>query len=321
MTMNVYEIITDKILGQLRKGIVPWSRPWRTDGLAPTNAVSKREYRGINIFLLAAAQAELGPDATPYWLSYNQAKALGGNVKKGSKATMVVFWKIFDGKSKDDDGEEGEEKGGRKSLMLRYYNVFNLSQCEGLDKLAEKWKERVAGKDKDAPKPIKPVKRAENIIKNFPAPKVSIKHEKQSRAFYRLSSDSITMPPVDMFKSKEGYYSTLFHEITHSTGHPKRLDRISEDDALTGGFGSKPYAREELVAEMGAAFLCGEAGITPNIENSASYIGSWLSALANDHKLVVIAAQRAQKAADYVLGRVQETAKEKDNSRAIGGAA
>lgn len=296
---QVYDIVTEKVIAALESGNAPWSRPWTVEGLSPANLVSKRAYRGVNVFLLAVRGMELGVEVTPWWLTYNQAKEMGGNVRKGEKGTMVVFWKRTEYKVEADDSDtvdDVNEDGTvtRQSFLLRYYTVFNLCQCEGIP----------AGKVPAKPKgkKIPPVKRAESIVKHFPAPAPSITHAEQPRAFFRPSTDSIVMPKRSQFNSVEGYYGTLFHEMTHATGMEKRLNRPGFDKGLAAAFGSPEYAKEELVAEMGAALLCGVAGIDPNVDNSAAYLRGWIKALENDKRLVVVAAQQAQKAADWVLG-------------------
>jgi antirestriction protein ArdC len=223
--------------------------------------------------------------ASPFWLSFKQAQEMGGHVKRGEKSMPVVFWKWLE---VEKDGEK------QRIPLLRYYSVFNASQCEGITvpTIGETSREH------------SPVKAAENIVAAMPK-RPEIKHG-LDRAFYSPAADFVGMPNPEQFKSTEDYYSVLFHELTHSTGSQDRLCRkgIAGSEGEWSSFGSTPYAKEELVAEMGAAFLCGESGIVERtIDNSAAYVASWLDRLKNDAKLVVQAAAQAQKAADFILNR------------------
>src|SRR5947207_1807841 len=199
---SVYEILTSRILAELENGVVPWSKPWRT--LPPANLVSKKPYRGINVFLLA-----LQGYGSQYWLTFNQAKQLGGNVRKGEHGTKIVFWKFDKFETETADGETEE----RRSAFLRYYTVFNLEQTEGLKALL-------------ALPPAFPIESAESIVQGMPNPPA---FEQDARAAYIPSCDTVTMPSRTAFDSQAEYYSTLFHELTHSTGHAKRLAREGFD--------------------------------------------------------------------------------------------
>ncbi len=296
---KVYEVISSQIVEQLERGVVPWARPWKVDGLAPSNLVSRRPYRGINVFLLGFRAA-----STPWWLTFRQANALGGAVRAGERSTPVILWRWIDRRGREVEGKDtGVHNGWRRGdriPVLRYYSVFNLDQTEGIDPAKAPSTEACA---------LAEVPTAEEIVASFPDPP-AIEHRAQPRAFYRPATDSVTMPPRAAFDRTEGYYSTLFHELTHATGHAKRLARPSFDKNHAAPFGSEPYAREELVAELGAAFLCGEAGIAPDIPNSTAYIDHWRQHLSRDSRLVVTAAQQAQRAADYVLGRASRAPEE-----------
>jgi len=271
---SVYEIVTDQVIQQLESGVAPWRKPWRT--LPPANLVSKKPYRGINVFLLAFAGY-----GSQYWLTYRQAQALGGNVRRGEHGTKIVFWKCNTRETETADGEIEE----RKSAFLRYYTVFNLEQTEGLKALLRL-------------PPAFPIESAEEIVKGMPNPPA---FEQDSRAAYIPSRDTVTMPSRAAFDSQAEYYSTLFHELTHSTGHAKRVGR--EGIEKIQPFGSEDYSKEELVAEMGSAMLCGVAGIEQaTISNSAAYLRSWINRLKADSRLVVSAARAAQEAADYIRG-------------------
>lgn len=276
MKRDVYQIVTDRIVGLLEAGTVPWHRPWRSRNLWPQNMVTRKPYRGINQFLLCAAKYP-----SPFWLTFRQVHLFGGSVKKGEKSFPVVFWKRYK--------EEGNDEA-RPIPFLRYYSVFNVAQCEGFDVLA------LPGIE-PSPK-FERIERCEKVVSAMPKAPV-IKHQ-GSRACYSPSADEISIPVPESFESLESYYSTLFHELTHSTGHLSRLNR--KEVAQPGRFGSEPYSREELVAEMGAAFLCGHCEIeNKTVDQSASYIQSWLNRLKDDRKLVVHAAAAAQKACDFIL--------------------
>ncbi len=279
--MKAYEIITQKIIERLEKGDIPWHKPWSVQQGMPKNLITKKEYRGINVFLLASNHYP-----SPYWLTYKQAKDLGGNVRQGEKGTPVVFWKWLSITEKED-----EKETEKQIPFLRYYTVFNVAQCDG-------FQDKVPGLKQSE---FNPIERCEQIVNNY-AGKPEI--QPSDRAWYSPSLDKIGIPPASLFNNPEEYYSTLFHEMTHSTGHASRLDRSGIKDVSP--FGSKSYSQEELVAEMGAAFLCGNAAIeNKTIDNSAAYIQGWLRKLSNDKKCVIIAAAQAQKAADYILGETK----------------
>lgn len=284
MAFDLYQEITDQIVGMLDQGVVPWRSPILGRGTAghPQNLESLKPYRGINVFLLAVT-AHFKGYGSSYWVTFNQAKAHGGTVKKGEKSSMVVFWKQYETKDKDT----GEDT---TIPVLRYYNVFNVEQCDG-----------IAAPDAVPFDPIefKPVAAAENLVKGF-ADGPRIEHGGK-QAFYLPQSDLVRLPEATHFTSSEEYYSTLFHELAHSTGHSKRLDRKLDSDPKP--FGSADYGKEELIAEMAAAFLCGDVGIRPAvIENQTAYIGSWLKQIKQDKKLVIAAACAGQKAADWIRG-------------------
>jgi len=285
--MNTYEIVTERIINLLERGVIPWRRPWAATGL-PRNLVSKKSYRGVNSFLLAATKY-----VSPYWLTLKQANQLGGSVRKGEHGEIVIFWKVegVDEADRDMANIEGNEIG-RRRLLLRFYRVWNLEQCAlpqaVLDKLPMIETHR-----------HDPIEAAEKIIAGMPN-RPAIRYE-GSKAYYNSATDQITLPPRELFTSAEEFYGTLDHELVHAVGAPKRLNRESITEAAP--FGSPVYATEELIAEMGAAFLCAEAGISPAvIANEAAYIQGWLGKLRGEKRLVVIAAARAQRAADYILG-------------------
>jgi len=281
--MTVYDVITQRIMTLMQQGVVPWRKPWSGDAMSPRNMISKRQYRGVNVFLLAAMSYR-----SPYWLTYKQARQLGGFVRKGEKSCPVVFWKWIERKDKKTDQVIEEFP------VLRYYSVFNLEQCE------------LPGDAVPLPpdldeKPFQPIDRCEQVVRHMPQPP-AIEHDGGDWAYYHSINDTIHLPKPEQFDKHQEYYATLFHELTHATGHVKRLARKGVMDRNHPGL--EEHSKEELIAEMGAAFLCGHCAIeAATIENSASYIAGWLSALANDHRLVIHAATNAQKAADSILGR------------------
>src|SRR5215472_16449079 len=275
---TVYEIITSQILAELEKGEIPWRKPWCT--LPPANLITKKPYRGINVFLLAVRGY-----GSPYWLTFNQTRQLGGNVRKGEHGSKIVFWKSFTHETETDDGEMEE----RQSAVLRYYTVFNLEQTEGLKALLTL----------PFAAPIESAESIVNAMQNPPA------FEQDAQAAYISSRDVITMPSRSAFHSQAEYYSTLFHELTHSTGHAKRLAREGFDNPQR--FGSDSYSREELIAEMGSAMLCGVAGIEQRtLANSAAYLKTWIRRLKADSRLVISARERRAESSRLHPGGVCE---------------
>lgn len=281
MANKVYEKITDLIISKLEQGIIPWSKPWNVvDGGMPCNLKTKKAYRGVNV-LMTMMQGY----GSPYWVTFNQCKGMGGHVRKGEKGTPIVFWNSYVKKNADDEEYD--------VWFLKQYTIFNVEQCNGLDK--------------HLPEPVEPaeefdaIANAETIVDGMPRKPVMTSGG--NRAYYRPATDTVNMPARNQFNDAEGFYGTLFHELVHSTGHQTRLDRKGITTSMVA-FGDETYSQEELVAELGAAFLCGEAGISDlTIDNSAAYIKGWLKALKDDKKMVVYAGSQAQKAADFIMGR------------------
>ena len=275
MNSKSYDRITERIVSLLSQGTVPWHKPWHVQTGLPRNLITQKPYRGINVFLLMAMNYE-----SPNWLTLRQANAIGGQIKPGEKSCPVVFWKPM----KLTDKETKEEK---KIPFLRLYHVFNVSQCTGL--------KNIPPADESAFIQTLPAE----LVSNMPQRPV-IKHG-MNMASYSPVSDVVNMPDRARFKSEDHYHATLFHELVHATGHEKRLKRASIMER--NGYGSDPYAKEELIAEMGSAFLCGYAGIEDRtINSSAAYLEGWLKQLKEDKMLIVQAAAQAQKAADFILG-------------------
>lgn len=275
---DIYEEVTQRIVASLRAGVCPWKRDWTATSDTPRNW-DGRLYRGINWLLLSSLAYD-----RPVFVTFNKAKELGGMVRKGEKGHLVTFWKFF--KSKEIDPSTGRHK---VVPMLRYYHVFNVAQCDGLPELPA-----------PVARPFEPLAECERIVASMPNPP-AISEDGRGRCFYRPSTDSVHMTDRTAFGSEAGFYSTLFHELGHATGHQSRLDR--ETLTKSANFGTATYSREELVAELTAANLCAHTGISaPVIENQAAYIHGWLAALQEDAKALVWAAGKAARAADYILG-------------------
>lgn len=280
--VDVYEFITNRIIEQLEKGTVPWKVPWTQAGL-PINMLTGRPYNGINVWLLASLGFKRN-----LFLSFNQLKTLGGSVKKGERACPVVFWK-WDEKKDEKTGEE------KKKAILRYYMVFALEQCEGIPEDKIPVEQTYPDNAPDA--------NSEQIIEEMPnCPKISIRG---SEASYDPIKDIIKMPKRESFITSQHFYGTLFHELIHSTGHKSRLDRKGITENIQ--FGSKEYATEELIAEMGASFLTSLVGFNDVVfENQAAYIENWLTILKNDKRFIVFASGKAQMAVDYIMSKIKE---------------
>jgi antirestriction protein ArdC len=283
--MSVYDVITARVVSLLEAGTVPWRKPWGGQRLWPRNLISGHRYRGVNVFLTACSCY-----SSPFWLTYKQAQALGGHVRKGEKATPIVFWT----KLEKADRETGETI---ELPLLRYYSAFNVAQCEGLPE------SRIASLGPAGERPFSPIVACEQVVNGMPN-RPEMRHGFE-QACYVPRLDEVRLPKPEQFETSESYYTTAFHELGHATGHASRLNRKGIADVAA--FGSDTYSREELVAEMTAAFLSGHCGIeNKTIDNSASYLAGWLRVLRQDSRLVVTAAAQAQKAADYILGKTWE---------------
>lgn len=295
-----YETITNKIIEALEQGVVPWRCGW--DKLNPNSPVSlssgsqPRPYSGINNIILGMAGFN-----SHYWVTYKQAKAMGGNIKKGSKAMPASFFKWSKFEVKNADGETEE----KKVPLFRVYSVFNLEQTEGIP--AEKLPADAFGAGDSLPvNEWNPNDIADDLITESTTGKLipEINHDGGSSAFYRPRTDSIHLPKRERFHTASEYYHTLFHEAVHATGHSTRLNRALDTDPKP--FGSADYSREELVAELGACFLMQECKMEPTIDNSASYIESWLKVLKGNKKLIPTAGAQASKAHRWIIGEYQK---------------
>jgi len=285
---DIYQTVTNQIIEQLDKGTVPWHQPWSGNGTdaRPVNYATGKCYSGINVWLLQIA-ANTNKYGSHYWMTYKQAKSKGGNVKRGEHGTQIIYWRIVERQTRNDSGEQVTES----YPLLRSYTVFNYEQCEKLPPLEPETDQQQ----------VDPIAAAENLVNGYEnGPEIS--HTETGRAYYRPATDTVNVPPIACFESAPAYYSTMFHELVHSTGHKDRLGRI---ESGSHAFGGDSYSREELVAEMGAAFLTAMAGIdlvAKTIESSAAYIQHWRSKLSQDKHLIFSASSAAQKAVTLIAG-------------------
>lgn len=282
--LDVYQDVTDRILSALDQGEVPWRKPW-AGGLAgaPCNFESKRPYRGINMIITAMAGY-----SCPYWVTFNQARKMGGQVLKGQKGTRIVAWRRIE---KEVENQETGEKEIKVSFFTRIHTVFNLEQTT----LADKWEAPEDGEKKEPHEVFTGYTDREKIPVAYLG----------DRAFYSPAEDRIQLPPSERFKEEAEFHSTAFHEAVHSTGHKGRLDRFKDPLAENAEVASgEAYSKEELVAEIGAAMLCNLTQVDTDkaFSNSVSYIQSWRKRISEDKKLIVTAAQQAAKAVDRILG-------------------
>ena len=287
---KIAEMVAERILAELEKGIIPWRKPWSESGRWAVSHNNGKRYSLLNQLLLG----EPGE-----YITFNQCRAAGGKVKKGAKSKFVVFWSPVVKTETNDAGEELV----KKYFVLKYYNVFNLKDCEGVDVKYFKMPELT---EHDS------VKEAEEIIGLYQEnnPELTIERESLSdRAFYSPTFDSITVPMKEQFKSIAEFYSTLFHEMGHSTGHSSRLNRF-KGEAAVARFGSEEYSKEELVAEIVSATLMNHIGIetSSSFENSAAYIAGWSKKIKEDPDVIIAAAGKAEKAVQYILGNEEEAA-------------
>lgn len=301
MKSDVYTRITNQIIAELEQGVRPWMKPWDAAHIAgpvsrPLRANGK-PYGGINIVMLWVSAMEQGFTA-PIWMTFKQAKELGAHVKKGEKGTLVVYASTI---TREEQGEEGETQR-RDIPFMKGYTVFNVEQIEGLP----------AHYHAKAEPRLNPQQRIDQAEAFFAALGADIRHGGNA-AYYSPTADYVQMPAFESFKSAESYYATRAHEMTHWTRHPSRLDR----DFGRKRFGDAGYAMEELVAELGAAFLCVDLELTPQIrDDHAPYIAGWLQALKHDKRAIFTAASHAQKAVDFLHGlRGSKEADEAEASR------
>ncbi|MCW1429351.1 ArdC family protein [Novosphingobium sp. JCM 18896] len=286
----LYDEVTSRILAELAEGRLPWVQPWGLAGATgaglPRNAASRRPYSGINVLILWSAVIA-GGYPSQGWLTFRQAQDLGGSVRRGEKGTGVVYADRF---TPESEKARALETGGeaRDVPFLKRFTLFNVAQCDGLP-------ERIEATP--APLPEREIVVAAEEVVAASGIDFRIGGDK---AFYRPSADFVQVPPQPLFFDQINFYRTVFHELTHATGHASRLARPMDDP-----FGSPGYAREELVAEMGSAFVCAALGIVPTVRHS-DYIGAWFEVLSEDNRAIFRAASQASKAADWLLGRHAE---------------
>lgn len=287
---DLYTRVTDKIIAMLEQGTIPWRKPWSGYGLA-RNAATGHVYRGINMILMNNTAHPI-----PYFMTFNQIKEREGKIRKGAKAEMVMYYNLI---LKDKDGNKlshEQAKGMNRdevkvNRFLKYYNVFNVADIEGIAFTFPEIKLQ----------PHEKIEKCEQIIWNMPQ-LPEIVEEDANRCYYNPVHDYVNMAQIGQFDTPEDYYATFFHELTHSTGHQKRLARPAVMQPER--FGGKSYSEEELVAEIGASYLCASVGIDyqPIMENAAAYIEGWLKVLKKDKTFIFKASAEAQKAADFILG-------------------
>ncbi|MBE5810361.1 MAG: DUF1738 domain-containing protein [Clostridiales bacterium] len=275
--MDIYATVTERIIEQMEQGIIPWQKPWISNSKAVSHATGK-PYSLLNQMLLGRPGE---------YLTFKQCQEAGGHVKKGEKSSVVVFWKWIE--------QEDEETGETKEIpFLRYYNVFHIDQCEGI--------QAQYTTESHFPDGASTVETAQEIIYDYLEREgVKLTHSEGDRAFYRPSTDEIILPLRKQFVSTAEYYGTVFHELTHSTGHPSRLNRLDK----VAAFGSDVYSKEELVAQIGAAALINHIGLetSTSFSNNAAYIQNWLSVLKGDKRFIVSAAGKAEKAVNLILNK------------------
>lgn len=282
MGKSVYEMVTERIIDQLENGVIPWEKPWTGIKSGAYNRISKKPYSLLNQMLL---------NHDGEYATFKQWQDLGGHVRKGEKSEIVVFWKIQPIEEEKEDGT----KEVKQIPLLRYFNVFHISQVDGVEPLSA-----------DELNDIEPIEKAENVLHDYwTREDITVEHIAGDDAYYSPSRDLIRLPLFEQFTYTNEYYSTAFHESVHSTMKENRCNRAEERKGKLVAFGSNDYSKEELVAEIGSASLMNIIGIetTKSFRNSSAYIQNWLSVLKNDVKFIVSASSKAEKAVDYILGK------------------
>ena len=280
MSKSVYEMVTERIIKQLESGVIPWEKPWTGVRSGAFNRVSKKSYSLLNQMLLKYE----GEYAT-----FKQWTGLGGHIRKGEKSEIIVFWKVLPVEEMQEDGT----KIVKQIPLLKYINVFHISQVDGVEPL-----------QKEELNDIEPIEKAESILIDYwTREHITVEHVKGDKAFYSPMRDMIQLPLFEQFKDANEYYSTAFHESVHSTMKESRCNRAEERKDKLVAFGSEEYSKEELVAELGSASLMNIIGIETrkSFKNSTAYIQSWIRVLKNDVKFIVSASSKAEKAVNYIL--------------------
>lgn len=300
---DLYQNVTDRIIAALEEGAAPWLKPWQSPDCRlalPRNAVSNRFYSGVNILLLWLAAEEHGYKQSK-WITVKAANELGGHIRKGEKSTLVVNYKPVEREKLDENGNTIFDEDGNPEMerfaFLKTHHLFNIEQCENLPAhLYDSLEQPVAD-------PLKPYQEFAEIRQIIDGINLRVDVKPSDRAYYRPSTDVVVMPEMKQFNSEADYYSTLLHEMTHATGHKNRLNR----EGIASGkakFGNQIYAFEELVAEMGGAFLCAYLGFD-TVPQNASYLAIWIDVLKSDKKAIFRATGKAREACDYMLDTLQ----------------
>jgi len=275
--LNVYQMVTDRIIEQLEKGVIPWERPWTGVHNGAYNRISKKPYGMINQMILKH---------NGEYASFKQWTELGGKIRKGEKSEIIVFWKMLEVEKENSHGEL------EKTIIpyLKYINVFHISQVDGVEPLEQPFKD------------ITPIEDADKVILDYVTREnIDYREQASNEAFYSPSQDRVVVPMKEQYQHINEFYSTAFHELVHSTGAKNRLDRLCT--GAIASFGSEIYSKEELVAEIGSASILNTLGIETNktFRNSTAYIQNWLQVLKNDNKFIISASSQAEKAVAYIL--------------------
>jgi antirestriction protein ArdC len=286
MSKSVYDMVTDRVIEMIEKDkCLPWCKPWTGTRTAAFNRISKKPYSLLNQILLGNPDGSTSNE----WATFKQWSDLGGKIRKGAKSRFVVFWKINEKMEKNEDGEEVK----KTYAILKYYNVFHISQVEGVEPLPD-------GLNKD----IEEIPTADELFNLYISREgIAFEQTASDKAYYSPSRDLIHLPLKEQFQDMHEYWSTAYHEVVHSSGHPLRLRRL--ESGAVAAFGSESYSKEELTAELGSAMILNQLGIeTPKtFSNSAAYLQNWMNAIREDTHLIVSASSRAEKAVAYILNQ------------------
>ena len=309
---DLYQEVTDKVIAAIEKGTSPWQKPWRSagthpGGIFPSNALTTKNYSGMNVLLLWLSAEEQGFQSN-IWLTFRQALTLGGSVRKGETSTLAVIYKPFKVRAEDKEGNPLFDAEGKPLMversMLKANPLFNVAQCDGLPERFSETVEVITEEEKASVD----ADICNQVTAMWQASGVSVNFVRQDQAFYSASKDRIVMPTAEQFFTEADYWSTLLHEMVHSTGHATRMNREGIT-ALSRRFGDPVYSFEELVAEMGSAFLCAQLGVLGHV-NHESYIEHWLKIMKEDKRALFRACRQAREASEYLLNlTVSDSAK------------
>lgn len=286
MKTTNYDVITQYFIDALEQGIIPWQKPWNFVG--HQNYSTKKSYTGVNILILSISR-EINNFNHSLWMTYKQAQALGGAVRKGEHGTQISYYNIKEEPKLDDFGKPMRDATGKemttRQFFLKTYSVFNVDQIDGLELEVE---EPVQEKQ--------PIEACQAIVDGYD---FKLQHNSGESAHYNIQNNEVVIPEPKLFSTMSQYYLTLFHEMIHSTGHKYRLNR-----KMKNKMGDTDYAKEELVAEIGACMLISTTGIEVTFENNKAYVQSWIAKLKNDPKFILQASSQAQKAVNFIIGEV-----------------